>query len=54
MLMGYTTGVQVAQFCKAFKALKSMGFQSDVIAGALIVNSNDLQAATDACLSAQV
>lgn len=45
--------VQVAEFCKGFKALKSMGFRSDVIAGALIVNNNDLQAATDACLAAQ-
>lgn len=43
--------VQVADFCKAFKALKSMGFPPDVIAGALIVHANDLQAATDACLA---
>ena len=44
--------LQVPQFCKAFKQLKSMGFLSDVITGALIVHNNDLQAATDALLNA--
>ncbi|KAK9807335.1 hypothetical protein WJX73_002681 [Symbiochloris irregularis] len=44
---------QVAEFCKGFKALKQMGFRSDLIAGALMESKNDLQVATDMCLNAQ-
>ena len=47
-------GLQVQTFCRAFKDLKSMGFASELVTGALILHQGDLQAATDACLSSVV
>lgn len=45
--------VQVKQFCRSFRELKSMGFDLPSIVGALVLHKQDLAAATDACLTAQ-
>ena len=36
-----------AEFCKNFSKLKEMGFEESAIAGALKINDNNLQRATD-------
>ena len=43
---------QVVEFCRQFRQLKSMGFAPTTVAGALIKHRDDLEAATEACLSA--
>lgn len=42
---------QVMEFCKNYKELKSMGFDTATVTGALVLHMSDLSAATDACLS---
>ena len=43
--------MQVRRFCESYQQLKSMGFPAELIAGSLISQEGDLQAATDACLA---
>lgn len=45
--------LQVQQFCKNYRELRSMGFDVATVVGALVLHKNDLAAATEACLSAQ-
>lgn len=43
----------VVNFCSGFRQLKSMGFAPPHIVGALALHSDDIAAATEACLSCQ-
>ena len=52
-LSGVPPGAQVLKFCDSFRQLKSMGFAPDHIVGALVLHSDDIAAATEACLSCQ-
>jgi hypothetical protein len=45
--------MQFLDFCKHYRALRSMGFPAAAIAGALILHKCDISAATEACLAAQ-
>ena len=45
--------VQLMDFCKHYRELRSMGFPGAVVTGALIQHKNDLSAATEACLAVQ-
>uniref|UniRef100_A0A061SCB9 UBA domain-containing protein n=2 Tax=Tetraselmis sp. GSL018 TaxID=582737 RepID=A0A061SCB9_9CHLO len=51
---GFGAGIQdqVIDFCKSFQKLKEMGFEAHEIAGALLMNKNDLQAASEQLMSA--
>ena len=53
ILFDQNPALQVQQFCKNYRELKSMGFDVATVVGALVVHRSDLAAATDACLSAQ-
>lgn len=50
----FLTNVQVVEFCRNYRQLKSMGFAPATVAGALMRHRDDLAAATESCLSAQV
>ena len=52
-LLSKNAALQVHQFCKNYRELKSMGFDVATVVGALVLHRSDLAAATDACLSAQ-
>ncbi|KAK9815925.1 hypothetical protein WJX72_012058 [[Myrmecia] bisecta] len=43
---------KVVDFCKAYRELRSMGFNCELAVGALLEHKNDLPAATEACISA--
>lgn len=43
--------LQIISFINNYRELQSMGFPSEVAVGALIVNDNNLEKATDACIS---
>lgn len=42
---------QVLKFIEDFSRLKVMGFAPEVITGAMIAFPNDMEEATDACIS---
>ena len=43
--------LQVVDFCKNYRELRSMGFDAPAVAGALMLHNNDIGAATEACLA---
>lgn len=45
--------LQVKVYCQNYRELKSMGFDSALVTGALLLHKQDLPAATDACLNSQ-
>ena len=45
---------QVVECCKQYKELRSMGFKADIVVGALVLNKCDLNAASEACITANM